>query len=83
MGALDPGALEAGSLVIQDDVVLSRRFLRAFVRAVPDPKKNYRCGIDASRFPLLSPHDPAPSFRRSPVSYYGDPTRAADAERCG
>jgi acetyltransferase-like isoleucine patch superfamily enzyme len=74
LGALDLTAIEPGSIVVQDDVVFSRRFLGAFVRAIADRRKNYRCEIDASRFALLSPKDPAASFRALPVTYYGDPS---------
>ena len=71
--AVTTSTLEAGSLVVQDDVVLSRRFLDAFLAAIPDRRKNYQCEIDTSRFALLTPTDPAPSYRALPIHYYGDP----------
>lgn len=71
--AVDPSALEPGSIVVQDDLVLSSEMIRRFFASVPDRLRNYQCEIDAARFPLFSAKDAAPSFRELPLYYYGDP----------
>lgn len=74
---LRPTAIERGSLVVRDDVVLSERFLECFLRAIPDPRRNYGCEIEASRFPLFAAGNVVASYRSLALTYYGDPADVA------
>lgn len=71
---LDGVSLEPGSLVLQDNLILSSRLLRSFISAIPDRRHSYRCEIDASFFTFiyLSDGQAPPAFRALPLHYVGN-----------
>lgn len=75
-GPVRPAAIEPGSLVLQDDLLLSNHLVRRFLAALPNRRGNYQCEIDASRFPMMSPREGPPSYRALPLFYYGDDPRS-------
>lgn len=76
---LDPTSIAPGSLLAQDDLIVSLRLLRAFVSAIPDRRRSYRCEIDASRFtPSTQCVTGEPAFRALPLRYVGEDCEAAD-----
>lgn len=76
--ALDRASIARGSLVAQDDLVVSSRLLHAFVSAIADPRRNYRCEIDTTHFTFTGRSDFAapPRFRPLPLHYFGDDCEA-------
>jgi acetyltransferase-like isoleucine patch superfamily enzyme len=73
MDALDSATLEPGSLVVQDDVLLSDSFLKHFLRVLPERQRNYSCEVDSARFAALNERAPSASFRSVAIRYYGAP----------
>jgi len=78
ISTLDGASLEPGSLVVQDDLVLSSRLLQTFISAIPDRRHSYQCEIDASLFTFiyLSDGHAPPTFRTLPLRYVGDDSGA-------
>jgi carbonic anhydrase/acetyltransferase-like protein (isoleucine patch superfamily) len=72
--AIDRASIAAGSLVLQDDLMVSSRLLREFVSAIPDRRRSYQCEIDTARFTFtcLSEMDAPPAYRTLPLQYIGD-----------
>jgi carbonic anhydrase/acetyltransferase-like protein (isoleucine patch superfamily) len=71
---LDQASIAAGSLVLQDDLMMSSRLLRVFLSAIPDRRRSYRCEIDTARFTftcLSEMHAPS-AYRALPLQYVGD-----------
>ena len=74
VGAIDRSAIAPGSLVLQDDLVVSSRLLRKFVSAIPDRRCNYQCEIDTTRFTFNcgSEANGVSAYRKLPLYYVGD-----------
>lgn len=72
--ALDRTSIAAGSLVLQDDLVVSSRLLRTFVSAIPDRRRSYQCEIDTACFTFTcrSEMDTPSAYRALPLRYVGD-----------
>ena len=63
-----------GSLIVQDDLVVSTRLLRTFMQAIPDRRRTYQCEIDTARFTFtcLSDVDAPTAYRALPLHYVGE-----------
>jgi acetyltransferase-like isoleucine patch superfamily enzyme len=72
--ALDRSSIAPGSLVVQDDLVVSSRLLRTFISAIPDRRRSYQCEIDTTRFTFtwLSEVEGVSACRTLPLYYIGD-----------
>jgi carbonic anhydrase/acetyltransferase-like protein (isoleucine patch superfamily) len=72
--ALDRSSIAPGSLVVQDDLVVSSRLLRTFISAIPDRRCSYQCEIDTTRFTFtwVSEVDGVSAYRTLPLYYVGD-----------
>ena len=72
--ALDRSSIAPGSLVVQDDLVVSSRLLRTFISAIPDRRCSYQCEIDTTRFTFtwVSELDGVSAYRTLPLYYVGD-----------
>jgi hypothetical protein len=78
VGALDRSTIAPGSLVLQDDLVVSSRLLRKFVSAVPDRRCNYQCEIDRTCFSFNwdSEANDVSAYRRLPLYFVGNDGKA-------
>lgn len=72
--AVDRASIAPGSLLVQDDLVVSSRLLRTFVSAIPDRWHNYQCEIDTTHFTFtcVSEVDVPTAYRALPLYYIGD-----------
>lgn len=67
-----PAPVPAGSIVVSDDVVLSRRMLERFLAAIPDRRRSYQLEIESGRFTLLASKSAPELWKLLPLTYHGD-----------
>jgi len=60
------------SIVVTDDVVLSKHFLSRFLAAIADPARSYQAEIECGRFTLLASASAPEIWRALPLTYRGD-----------
>ena len=72
---------EARSIAVQDDVLLSAKFLARFLEAITTRERDFQLWMDTAKFHLFSIRDAAPVFRSMPVFYFGDQPKASHPER--
>lgn len=80
VGTIDRSVIAPGSLVLQDDLVVSTRLLRKFLSAIPDRRCNYQCEIDTTRFTFNwgSEANGVSAYRKLPLYYVGNDGNVQD-----
>lgn len=67
-----PDDVAPRSLVVHDDVVLSRTLLDRFLAAIPDRSRSYQAEVESGRFTLLASKSAPALWRPVPLTYRGD-----------
>ncbi len=78
---LDAIAVAPRSIIVSDDVVLSKKLLARFLAAIPDPARSYQAEIESGRFTMLASRGTPASWTRLPLTYRGDTDAAAEPLR--
>lgn len=76
-----PASASPRSIVVFDDIVLSRHFLARFLAAIPDRARSYQAEIESGRFTLLASRSAPELWKRLPLTYRGDDGAAPEPLR--
>jgi acetyltransferase-like isoleucine patch superfamily enzyme len=67
-----PSPVPPRSLVVSDNLVLSRKLLARFLAAIPDRSRSYQAEIESGRFTMLASQSAPPQWKPLPLTYVGD-----------